>query len=122
LAAGKTGHLMKQLSLNIPEAEAARDKGIETAITHADQVCENWSEIAYGKLKEFLTIFSDPFQAEEVRSYAAVDDSFPMPEHERAWGGIFRKAAFNGLIKQIGFEKTKSVKSHRTPSAVWQKI
>lgn len=113
---------MKQLELNIPEARQQRDAGMRQAESHANQVDPGWSDKAFNKLKEFLQIFTEPFQAEEVRSFAAVDDEFPQPPHERAWGGIFKKAVCAGLIKKIGHKNTKSVKSHCTPAALWQKV
>lgn len=111
-----------QLELDYTKASEARDQGIDQAVSHADAVNANWSDLAFEKLKEFLQIFSDPFQAEEVRSFAAVDDEFPLPPHDRAWGGIFKRAVCQGLIKKIGHKNTKSVRSHCTPAALWQKV
>lgn len=114
--------MKSQLELDYTKASEERDAGIERAVSHANAVTANWSDIAFEKLKEFLQIFSDPFQAEEVRSFAAVDDEFPEPPSRRAWGGVIRTAARKGLIKRIGFKNTKSVKSHCTPSSLWQKV
>lgn len=111
-----------QLELNYTKAAEARDRGIDQSISHANEVNPGWSERAYNKLKEFLQIFSDSFQAEEVRSFSAVDDEFPMPPHERSWGSVFVKAMKAGLIKRVGYKNTKSVKSHRTPATLWQKV
>lgn len=111
-----------QLELDYTKASEARDQGIETAVSHADAVNANWSDLAFEKLKEFLQIFSDPFQAEEVRSFAAVDDDFPLPPNNKAWGGVFLRAMNKGLIKKVGSQNTKSVKSHCTPAALWQKV
>lgn len=111
-----------QLELDYTKAVEARDAGIQTAVDHVEEVCPNWSDIAYNKLKEFLQIFSDPFQAEEVRSFSAVDDEFPDPPSNRSWGGVFLKAANAGLIRKIGSQNTKAVKSHCTPAALWQKV
>lgn len=111
-----------QLELDYTKASQERDAGIERAVSHANSVSNGWSDIAFNKLKEFLQIFSDPFQAEEVRSFAAVDDDFPEPPSRRAWGGVIRTAAHRGLIKKVGFKNTKSVRSHCTPAALWQKV
>lgn len=111
-----------QLELNYTKAAEERDAGIEQAVSHANEVCPSWSDIAFEKLKEFLQIFSDPFQAEEVRSFAAVDDEFPDPPSNRSWGGVMLRAAHKGLIKKIGSQNTKAVKSHCTPAGLWQKV
>lgn len=111
-----------QLELDYTKASEARNQGIDQSISHANEVNPGWSEKAYNKLKEFLTIFSDPFQAEEVRSFAAVDDEFPDPPNNRSWGGVFLKAANAGLIRKIGSQNTKAVKSHCTPAALWEKV
>ena len=111
-----------QLELDYTKASEARDLGIEQAVSQANAVNANWSDLAFEKLKEFLQIFSDPFQAEEVRSFAAVDDGFPLPPSERSWGGVMLRAAHKGLIRKLGEKSTKSVKSHRTPAGLWVKI
>jgi hypothetical protein len=113
---------MTQLTLNIPEARAARDAGIMQAKDHADQVNHGWSDKAYEKLKEFLLVTFEPFQAEDVRSYAAIDDDFPLPPSERSWGSVILKAVKAGLIVREGYQNTKSVKSHRTPATLWRKL
>jgi len=110
------------IQLDILQAIEEKDKGIKAAEEHANTVVPDWSERAMDKLKEFLKIHSQPFQAEEVRSYAAIDDDFPFPPHERAWGSIMKRAAVQGLIKKIGLAATKNVKAHCANSTVWQKI
>lgn len=113
---------MSAVQLNMLQAIQERDKGILKAVTSAENNCKGWADRAYGKLKEFLKITVDPFQAEEIRSYAAIDDEFPLPPHERAWGGVIRKAAFEGLIKKIGIKSTRNPKAHCANSTVWQKV
>lgn len=113
---------MAAVQLNILEAIRERDKGILQAVSHANTVHAQWSDIAYSKLKEFLNTVTGPFQAEEIRSYAAIDDNFPLPPHERAWGGVIRKAAFEGLITKVGIKSTRNPKAHCANSTVWIKV
>lgn len=111
-----------QLQLDYKAACEARDAGIQVATDHANAVNLNWSDKAYEKLKEFLNTWVGEFQGEDVRSYAAIDDDFPLPPSERAWGGTLRKAAFAGLIKKVGIKSTRNPKAHCANSAVWIKV
>jgi|SRR5688572_2022080 len=113
---------MSAVQLNIIDAIEERDKGIKQATDHANAVNKDWSEKALAKLKEFISFHTEPFQAEEVRSFAAMDDEFPLPPHERAWGGVIKSAAFQRLIRKIGLAPTKNVKSHCANAALWQKV
>lgn len=105
------------VQLDILTAIEERNKGIQTAVDHAGPV---WSEKAYGVLQNFLISQHGEFMAEDVRSYAAVID-FELPPHARAWGGVIMRANKEGIIKQVGFGKTKNVKAHRTPAAIWRR-
>lgn len=111
---------MAQLELDIFKSREARDKGMQTAVDHAEAVIPDWSQKAYGLLQEFLKIHVGEFQAEEVRSHAALVD-FPLPPHARAWGGVIARAARSNLIKQIGIRKVRNPKAHCANSAVWIK-
>jgi len=113
---------MPAIQLNILEAIEARDKGILKAVTSAENNCPEWAEKAYSKLKEFLNTVTGPFQAEEIRSYAAIDDDFPFPPSERSWGAVMKRAAFDGLIKKIGIKSTRNPKAHCANSTVWLKV
>jgi hypothetical protein len=113
---------MPAVQLNILEAISERDKGMLQALTSAESKCTGWSDTAYSKLKEYLTTVTGPFQTEEIRSYAAIDDNFPLPPHERAWGGVIRRAAFEGLITKVGIKSTRNPKAHCANSTVWIKV
>jgi hypothetical protein len=104
--------------IDLFEARELRDKGIEKAMSHANEVIPDWSEKAYQLLREFLSRHSGPFMTEEVRSYAALVD-FPLPPHARAWGSVIVRAVKQGLIQSQGYAKVKNPKAHRTPAALW---
>jgi hypothetical protein len=112
---------MGAVQLNILEAIQAKEAGMLQALTSAENNCPGWSDTAYSKLKEFLNTVTGPFQTEEIRSYAAIDDNFPLPPHERAWGGVIRRAAFEGLITKVGIKSTRNPKAHCANSTVWIK-
>jgi hypothetical protein len=107
--------------IDLFEARELRDKGIEKAMSHANEVIPDWSEKAYQLLLEFLSRHSGPFMTEEVRSYAALVD-FPLPPHARAFGGIMKRAATEGIIEPRGYAPVKNVKAHRTPARVWIQV
>lgn len=99
--------------------EQLRDKGIERAITHANQIDIGWSEKAFSFLIQYLQTAAE-FMVEDVRK--ASEGIVPAPPSLRAWGGVIRRAAFAGLIKKIGFKNVINAKAHCTPASVWAKI
>lgn len=107
--------------LDIKQARVERDKGIEKAITHADETVDQWSNRAFVFLLKFLNNHNGPFMAEEVRSYAALMD-FELPPSNRAWGAIVLKAVRNGLIERCGIQQVKNKKAHCANAALWRQI
>lgn len=108
---------MSQLSLEL--SKKARDKGIDQAIRHADQVSENWGDKCYGLFKDFIRAQSAPFQTETFRhSVAGLIES---PPHDRAFGAVVVRAVRAGLIKRVGSAPVSNVRAHRALSNVWQK-
>jgi len=106
---------MNQLTL----ALEARDHGIKRAVDHADRVHESWSDKAYGLLKDFLRVRRTEFLAEDFRE--AVTDLIPAPPHNRAYGGVFMRAAKAGLIRRIRYQAVKNVKAHCANASVWKR-
>lgn len=104
--------------LNIFEATAARDAGMQTAIEHAEAVHEVWSDKAYAFLLSYARNCKQPFMVEDVR--AASMENVPEPPSKRAWGGIVAKAAKAGIIQHAGYAQVKNIKAHCTPAAVWK--
>lgn len=110
---------MIQQQLDIGFARKARDKGIKLALDHADKVIDNWGEKAYVLLKEFLRTNKGNFMAEDFR--LSVADKIDAPPHNRAFGGIFMRAAKAGLIERVGYAPVKNWKAHRANASVWRK-
>jgi hypothetical protein len=115
--------LIKQLSIldQIAEGERLRDAGIKTALDHANAVSPDWSERALNLVRDFLKYHRGEFMVEDLRSYAAMQDNFPLPTNARSWGGIIKKAEKEGLVRRLDFSATKNPKAHRTPASVWIK-
>ena len=104
------------MQLDIFLSQNLRDKGIQQAINHADQVKPLWSEQAYNCLLNYIR-YNDEFMTEDVRE--ASKHQLSEPPSARAWGGIIVKAVKCGLIYRKGFRNVSNVKAHRTPATLW---
>ena len=111
---------MEAVQLDVFKSAAARDSGMKRATDHADSVNAGWSDEAYKLLKQFVKDQYGEFQAEDLRSYAALID-FPLPPHNRAWGSIMVRGARAGIIKRVGYAPVKNVRAHRANATVWIK-
>lgn len=109
-----------QLNLNLSESRIARDEGIQKAITHAESVVPEWSELAYAELKKFLLNYPGEFMAEQFRSHCALVD-FPLPPHSRAFGGVFLRAARAGIIEKVRLQQVTNKKAHLCYASVWRR-
>lgn len=105
------------IEFNTRLARERTNEGIKRAENKANAMHENWSERAYEFLVGYIQI-NPVFQVEDVRF--ASQGIVPIPQSQRSWGAIIRRAAYEGLIFHSGFAKTKSIKSHCTPAAVWK--
>lgn len=109
------------LVLDMKQAKVQRNKGIDKAVTHADEETVNWSNRAYQFLLAFLNNHNGPFMAEEVRSYADQLD-FDLPPSNRAWGSVVLKAVRSGLIERCGIQAVRNKKAHCANAALWRQI
>jgi hypothetical protein len=106
--------------LNFLEALEAKERGINQALTHAEQVIPEWKERAYKALEIFVRCYPGSFMAEQVREFAE-ENGLPQAPSNRAWGGIIRRAAMEGLIKRAGFGTVSNVRAHSCFASVWIK-
>jgi hypothetical protein len=105
--------------LDLFTSQQNRDKGIEQALKHANEVQPLWSEKAYNCLLRFIQ-WNDEFMTEDLREFASL--SLPEPPSNRAWGGIIVRAVKNGLIERKGFKNVKNAKAHCTPATLWKTV
>lgn len=96
--------------------EQLRDSGMQLAIESAEKKNENWAELAYNFLLNYSKRHKE-FMIEDVRN--ASKGFVPFPPSNRAWGGIVRKMAKNGLIYRKGYKTVKNPKAHCTPATLW---
>jgi hypothetical protein len=106
---------MKQTEIDF--AKKATDEAIQRGVDHANAVHSNWSDQAFEFLKGYAEI-NPIFMVEDVRN--ASKGVVPSPPTDKAWGGVIRKAAFNGIVFRAGYREVKNVRAHRTPASVWK--
>lgn len=109
--------MTQQLDLSF--ARQARDKGIQKAVTNADRVHESWSDKVYELFKNFIRGNRCEFMAEDFRE--SVSGMIDAPPSNRAFGGIFMRAAKAGLITRVGYAPVKNWKAHRANASVWKR-
>ena len=107
--------LMNQLQLALD----ARDKGIKRAVDHANLVNESWSDTVYRLFLDFIRHNKCEFMCEDFREGMA--SLIPPPPNDRAFGGIFMRAAKAGLITRVRYAPVKNVRAHRANASVWKK-
>ena len=106
--------------MNNESAQAARDAGIQRAVDHAEAVIPGWSGRAFDFLRGFVeTPGRKAFSAEDVRAYAH-GLGLPQPTHARAWGGVFKRAAREGLIAKAGVGEMRDPESHCSVVNLWR--
>lgn len=111
---------MSQLQLHFTGKER-KQKGIEKALANANKTYDNWAEIAFNFLMDFASKKTF-FMAEDVRNEAEKTKKVPVPPSKRAWGGIFQRAAREGIILKNGFKQVTNPKAHQANAAVWQSL
>jgi len=118
----RTLYIMSFIQTDLFTATSLKEKGMQTAIDHADAVCPGWSDTAYKFFIEWLSQKKSgyPFMVEEVREAAAMA-GIPEPPSKRAWGSLTAKARRNGHIVSIGTRQVKNPKAHMANAGVWVK-
>jgi hypothetical protein len=96
-----------------------RDEGIKQAMDYAEHKKEGWKRIAYKFLVKYIKRH-EVFMCEDVRQAAM--GIVPMPPHKRAWGGIVRQAAKDGIIHKRSIGQVKNPKAHRAHAAIWEVV
>lgn len=91
-------------------------EGMQRAEQSANNTHYKWSDTAYSFLIDYSKKYSS-FMMEDV--ILASKGSVPEPPTNRAWGSVVRKAAKEGKLVNLGFQKKKSEGSHSTPAVLW---
>lgn len=106
---------MNQLDLFTAEANA--NKGISRAIDNAGDI---WKERVKYLFKTYLSTQREPFLIEDFRAWCK--GKIDQPPSNRAFGFVPRFGKSTGLIKFVGYRKTKNPKANGTPASVWQAL
>lgn len=98
--------------------------GIQAAELNAEIKNDNWSMLCRQCFKRYLRIVkrrkNNTFMIEDFRKFA--EGKLPYPPSNRAFGGVTRWARTEGLIKAVGYGKTKGVTAHGTPATIWEAL
>lgn len=101
------------------EAEASRDTGMALAEDKANRDTTGWSERARASVVMFcLNNHGRRFLMEEVRAWAESEKLIDPPDNAKAWGGVTRRCANEGIIRQAGYMPAKS--SNLSPKCAWE--
>ena len=106
------------------EARAARDAGIQQAADHAEEVHQDWGELALDAVRQFADGVRGTnawFTSEDVRSSEA-GQAVPTPPHLRAWGAVFQRAARERLIEKVGVTQSVAAHCHLAYVAKWRAV
>jgi hypothetical protein len=99
-------------------AETRRDIGIDTSEGKANLDKAGWSDEAMHGLELYCQAHeAHEFLAEDVRAWTEEMGVVAAPENGRAWGGVIRRAARQGLIIRVGYGRAKS--SNCAPKCLW---
>lgn len=104
----------------IQQAEAARDAGIALSEANANRAKARWSEDAEAAVMSYCQYYRTEFLTETVREWAEFNDLVDVPPNSKAWGGVMRRCAANGIIKKVGFAPSKS--SNLSPKTLWAAV
>ncbi len=97
-------------------AIAARDAGIAQAEEHARRKDPQWPDLARMFIERYSRT-TQTFISEDVTDAAAAW-GLVSPADPRAWGGPFKKAAHDGIIRRIGFGTSR--RRHLSPTILWE--
>lgn len=101
------------------DAEQLALDGMERSTAHAERVCPSWTSAAFKAILEYAANCNEPFMIEDVRK-VAYDAGLPRPPAEGAWGTPTKRAAAQGIIQFVGYEKSANATQHGKPCKVWR--
>ena len=101
------------------QAEARRDSGMALSEENANRHKQRWSEDAEAALLRYcLAHRGQDFLTEQVREWSEFLDLVDAPFNAKAWGGVMRRSAANGVIRKVGYAPSRS--SNLSPKVLWR--
>lgn len=96
----KQGESMEQSVIDFEAARAERDAGMLQAINHAEDVDQEWPDVAYAFLCRYAAAH-EHFEGWQV-TQEAQRLGYGSPTTDRAWGSLYVKAQKEGVIAESG--------------------
>ena len=103
----------------LAEARAQAEAGMTQALQHAEAVVPSWGDQALAFLKSYAER-NQCFTAWLVTRCAELHKDFPAPPTGKAWGAIFKRAAYLGYIRRTGYAPDPN--RHASPCPVWTSL
>lgn len=113
-----------KIQFNKQVAKEKGDQGLNRAVAAAENIHPDWAERAYKFFKKWLSRKPKGYRflIEDFRKRVQVSKALPEPGSRRAYGGIPRRAANDGLIRKKGLRATRSITSHSCFATEWGKV
>lgn len=107
---------MTQMGLDFTAGESLKESGISAVLASADAANFNWTDYALSLLEYFAKSVRE-FSSDEFRAHFV--NQLPEPVHCNAYGALFSVAAKRGIIKHIGYVKSKRTSAHARIVSLW---
>jgi hypothetical protein len=113
---------MTQLALidDAGAAIAARDAGMQRATDHAKADRPGWTQEARDFLRRYAEQHAE-FAAFMVVGASELDEEFPQPDCQKAWGQVFKSACKAGIIEDSN-KTVKHPRRHCSKATVWKSL
>lgn len=99
------------------EGEARKAEGQEQVAEHN----EAWMDYVTSAIACFAKSGIE-FTSEDVRTYCGTWAAFSSPKHPNAWGAAFSRAAKQGLIERVGYQKNRLASAHSRIVSTWRGV
>lgn len=108
------------MQTTIFDAIRTADRVINATAAKADREYEGWTTLAYSFLRKFVAERQEFYPWELVD--ASIEYGLAQPLNLRAWGGVYRRAVREGLIKRSDSPPRPHPYRHGTMTAGWVKV
>ena len=103
------------------QAAASRDTGMALSEANANRAKIRWSEDAEMTVILYCnTHKGQDFLTEQIREWGEDMGFVDAPPNAKAWGGVMRRSAANGVIRKVGYGAAKS--SNLSPKVLWRAV
>ena len=111
---------MNQLDISFEIARRQAEEGMGRALDRAEREIPSWADLALDYLKRYAQQHHE-FPGFFVTMQSETDPNFPKPTNERAWGGIWRKAARLKIVTDTG-RTMPHPRRHGCKAIIWKSL